>query len=52
MVRPAHHRLIVRATSTQITVKIVVTDLHSVTPSSFLEVCGASIHAMSYQVVG
>lgn len=33
----------------QVTVNLTVTDLHSVTPSSFLELCGGSVHALSYQ---
>eukprot|EP00983_Pelagomonas_calceolata_P108026 1159410-Pelagomonas_calceolata.AAC.5 len=36
-------------TCTQLTVRIPVTDLHSVTPSSFLEVSGGTVHALSYQ---
>eukprot|EP00967_Tisochrysis_lutea_P021777 scaffold24775_cov17-Tisochrysis_lutea.AAC.1 len=32
-----------------LTVRIPVTDLHSVTPSSFLEVSGGTVHALSYQ---
>ena len=32
-----------------VTEAIAVEDLHAVTPSSFLEVAGASIHGMSYQ---
>ncbi|KAL6760325.1 hypothetical protein V8C86DRAFT_2557091 [Haematococcus lacustris] len=30
-------------------VSVVVTDLHSVTPASFLELCGGTVHALSYQ---
>lgn len=35
--------------ATQITVTLHVTDLHSVTPDSFLEMAGGSLNALSYQ---
>ena len=34
----------------KISVKVPVTDLHSVTPNQFVEACGASINALSYQM--
>lgn len=33
----------------QITATLHVTDLHSVTPDSFLEIAGGSLNALSYQ---
>lgn len=35
----------------QVQARIKATDLHTVTPSSFLEVSGATLHALSYQQV-
>ena len=35
----------------QMVLHIPVTDLHSVSPSSFLEVSGGTVHALSYQQV-
>jgi hypothetical protein len=36
----------------QVEARLRVTDLHSVTPSSFLELSGGTVHALSYQQVG
>jgi len=45
------HCNVIHLYDAQIVVKVPVTDLHSVTPSSFLEVSGGTVHALSYQQV-
>jgi hypothetical protein len=42
-------RLTLERGGRQIEAAIQVTDLHSVTPACFLEFCGGSLHALSYQ---
>ena len=48
---PMPHCNVIHLYDAQIVVKVPVTDLHSVTPSSFLEVSGGTVHALIYQQV-
>ena len=43
-------RVVVERGGTSYTKEILVSDLHTISPSSFLEACGAVIHPLSYQM--
>ena len=42
--------VVVERGGTSLTISIPVSDLHALSPSSFLEACGAVIHPLSYQM--